>query len=329
MPVRYEDDQPRGVRTGAVLPPAPPGRPWLRRLAFLGILAMLAAVSVLAVQARAQREAGRTDDSSSGRSAADRSGGAPGAAAPGVGSNGRGQVSAPAELPTGAAGEDVGATEAISGGIPVGFPQTVDGAASAAMTFTNAAGRALFLPADVRARVVNRIYTAEARRTTVLTDATAGKVQRQYQVTQDGLGRKADGSIDPALRARAECLFQYGAYRVDGTTTDADSAAAPTEVVVTTWAPCLVGVGSAEDGSKLHVRWSQATTTLVWSGSDWQVDATIYPTTTPPAPAEPRGINVGFEERARLLGPGWQMTVDATAAFDDSLGLRPLGTHAR
>lgn len=307
MPVRYEDEtapRPTAASTGPARAAAEPRGPrgprdrgkaarWVFGV-LIGVLLVATVVGALSVRGERDREQTPAEDVAT--------------SAPPV-----------VELPYGEAAVGAGATTVVAG-IPSGYPRTTDGAVSAALTYANAAGTALFVTPEKRTQIAETIYTPAARENGVLTDEVAAAVQDELNVTPDGLGLRADGTIDASRRAFAECLYQYGAYRVD----DVDASTDPSEVVVTTWAPCLNGVGSADDGSAVQVRWSEATTTMRWSGTDWQIAETTYPTHTPPAPDQPRAVNVSLTERARLLGDGWVVPADATDTFDPTIGIGEL-----
>ncbi|MFI2486529.1 hypothetical protein ACH47X_06435 [Promicromonospora kroppenstedtii] len=196
-------------------------------------------------------------------------------------------------LPVGEAAEGAGATGDVAG-VPVGFPQSVDGAVSAMMTYGNAADAALFRTPQERAQIADRIFTDEGHAASGLTDQAAAEAQ-------DRLG--AD--------ALTGCAYEFGAYKV-ASVGSSDAAQVPFWVVVSTWAPCLAGAGGAQDASDVDIRWTQRTSTLRWDGRDWRVEATVSSDDRVPVPAEPDDVAVTFEERARLVGKGWTLPADAT-----------------
>ncbi|MFI8523382.1 hypothetical protein ACIGB8_02985 [Promicromonospora sukumoe] len=208
---------------------------------------------------------------------------------------------APTTLPVGEAAEDAGATEDVAG-VPAGFPQSVDGAVSALMTYGNAAGAALFRTPQERAEIAERIFTDQGRAASGLTDEAAADAQ-------DRLG----------ANALAACAYEFGAYKVVSTGSYGvassgpdEPAQLPFEVVVSTWAPCLSGVAGAQDTSDVDIRWTHHAATLRWDGRDWRIDSVVSPGGRVPAPDDPDDIATTFEERARLLGTGWTLPADAT-----------------
>lgn len=200
---------------------------------------------------------------------------------------------APTVLPVGEAAEGAGATEDVDG-VPVGFPQSVDGAVSAMMTYGNAADAALFRTPQERAQIAERIFTDEGHAASGLTDQAAAEAQ-------DRLG--AD--------ALTGCAYEFGAYKVVSVGSYG-AEQVPTEVVVSTWAPCLSGAGGAQDASDVDVRWTHRAGTLRWDGRDWRVQSIVTPDGRVPEPADPDDVAITFEERARLLGAGWTLPADAT-----------------
>lgn len=291
MPVRYED-QPGPIRSenNEAYRETEPSTAGAKRSGgvgrwFLGglFVVLLVAVVIGALNVRAQRnEAEPTPTASAG----------------------------PVELPRGKAAEGEGATDNLVGA-PVGFPRTADGAASAALTWQNSISAAYFQPAAVRERLAARLYTREAQQLDPLGDKVATQVQDGLHVDATGHGIE-----QPILHAYSKCLTQYGAYRVD----DASSAESkPTEVTVTTWAPCLTGLGATGALDDVDVIWTEQSWTLTWSGKDWQISGGKQATQTPPAPDKPGEPWVSFTERARLLGAGWQVTADATDKEDASV----------
>ncbi|MFD6446667.1 hypothetical protein ACFWEJ_16300 [Promicromonospora sp. NPDC060204] len=220
-------------------------------------------------------------------------------------------------LPVGDAAQDAGATEEVAG-IPAGFPQSVDGAVSAMMTYRNAADAALFRTSQERAEIAYRIFTDEGLLASGLSDQAALEAQERLGVNEAGVAERGDGSLDPTRTAFAVCAYELGAYRVASVVSNSvvspgpgEPAQLPTEVVVTTWSPCLSGVGGTQDVAEVDIRWSLQASALRWDDGDWRVD-TVYPDDAAPEPADPNDVAVTFDERARLLGKGWTLPADAT-----------------
>lgn len=208
---------------------------------------------------------------------------------------------APTALPVGEAAEGTGATEDVAG-VPAGFPQSVDGAVSALMTYSNAADAALFRTPQERAEIAERIFTDQGRAASGLTDQAAAAAQDRQRAA-----------------AFTGCAYEFGAYKVVSVGSHSvvspspdEPAQAPTEVVVSTWAPCLSGLGGAQDTSDVDIRWTHHAATLRWDGRDWRVDSVVSPGGRVPVPDDPDDVAITFQERARLLGTGWTLPADAT-----------------
>lgn len=288
MPVRFEDHTPptRPQTDASTGEPGGRGRGSMGRWLIAGLfVVLLVAVIIGALNVRGERND---------------PGAAPSATGP----------TAPVELPVGQAAEGLGATDNIVG-VPAGFPQTVDGAVSAALTWDNAVSASYFQPVAVRERLAERIYTAEAQQLDPLGDEVAQQVREGLGVDASG-----NGTDQPLLHAYSKRLWKYGAYRVDDVQPSQD---APTEVTVSAWAPSLTGLGAPSALDDVEVFWGQKQFTLRWSGSDWQIADGQQVTEQPPAPDEPGEPWVTFTERARLLGAGWQMTADASDQEDPSV----------
>ncbi|MFI2365167.1 hypothetical protein [Promicromonospora sp. NPDC019610] len=207
----------------------------------------------------------------------------------------------PTALPVGGAAQGAGATEYVAG-VPAGFPQSIDGAVSALMTYSNAADAALSRTPQERAEIAERIFTDQGRAASGLSDQAAADVQDR-----------------PDATAFTGCAYEFGAYKVVSVgshsveSPDPDEPAqVPTEVVVSTWARCLSGVGGARDTSDVDIRWTHHAATLRWDGRDWRVDTVVSPGGRVPEPDDPDDIAITLEERARLLGTGWTLPADAT-----------------
>ena len=221
-------------------------------------------------------------------------------------------------LPVGEAAEGAGATGDVAG-VPVGFPQSVDGAVSAMMTYGNAADAALFRTPQERSEIANRIFTDEGHAASGLTDQAAVEAQERLGVNEAGVAERWNGSLDPARTAFVGCAYEFGVYRVVSVGSASVVPPSPGEpaqllsqVVVTTWSPCLSGVAGTQDASDVDIRWTQRTSTLRWDGRDWRVEATVSSDDRVPVPADPDDVAVTFEERARLVGKGWTLPADAT-----------------
>lgn len=297
MPVRYEDDTTRPKPVSAGRAPSreqggqAPRERHLGRWVMVGVIVVLLIATVVgALSIRNQDQPAPTTEA----------------------------TGAPVTLPVGEAAQNLGATEVVAG-VPAGFPQSTEGAVSAMMTYGNAAGAALFRTPQERAEIAERIFTEKGRTASGLTDEVAAETQELLGVNEAGIAVRQDGSLDPARTAFAECAYEFGAYRVDSVTTfqvaspePDEPTTLPTEVVVTTWSPCLSGVGGAQDVTDIEIRWTQQTSIMRWKGGDWRVDSTVYPDELAPAPSDLNDVGVSFAERARLLGEGWTLPADAT-----------------
>lgn len=292
MPVRFEDD---ANNTPAATSPTPAPRRrrprWLLIALPLGILL----VGLIGAQLRETP----TDDGD-GR---ETPGGKPGA------------------LPTGEATAIGGGTRSVFG-VPVGYPQTLAGATSAAITYDAATVGKGMWSKDSRTAINDYIFTAEARGSAI-TDELAVKAEKATGLNDSGQVLNPDGTINTQLRLYADCYPKYGAYRVLNVTPDKTT---PTSVTVQTWRPCVFGPGDENDTSKVAIQWQWTTKTVSWVEGDWRISKLENATTQAPAPSPARKINPTFAERARLLGAGdgWMLPVNASETYDPTIGIPPL-----
>jgi hypothetical protein len=221
-------------------------------------------------------------------------------------------------LPAGDAVAGGGGTRPLFG-VSTGYAHDQAGATSAAINYDAAAVGKGMWSKDSRAAINNYIYT-KAARGSAITDEQAVQVEKATGLNDNGQAVNPDGTVSATNHLYADCYPKYGAYRVLDTT---GSKSAPDSVKVQIWRPCLFGVGSEQDTSRVQIRWSWVTKTVSWTDGDWRISQLENAATAAPAPDPARKINPTFAERAKLLGTkdGWTLPANASEAFDSTIGL--------
>jgi hypothetical protein len=315
MPVRYEDDD-TVLPTGRPAAPAAPAssdedgsapgrlsgvlggrRPprWL--MGAIPVVALLLVTAFGVIQRQSRNEPPSTTS-------------APGTTAGAPGN----------QLPRGDAVFGAGGTRDLHG-VPVGYPQTRVGGIQAALNYAAGTGGLPVWNSLTRKPINDYIYTDSVRGGAAISDDIVRKVQAQYQFDDFGRPLNPDGTVNPNMRLYAAYLGKYGAYRVANVAPDSER---PTSITVEIWGPNVFGVGSRDDLTRVQVTWSTTILTVTWVNGDWRISDSRYPSARPPAPANPRRVNVPFEERARLLGAGWLVPANASEDPDPTLELAKL-----
>jgi hypothetical protein len=172
-----------------------------------------------------------------------------------------GNALGPGPAPTQAV--DPGLGSRVVSGVPVGYPQSANGAVAAAVNYELARSSAAYLTdAATRHAVLRAIMTANAvgQETSAEDAATA-----QFA---SSIGLSSSSAAD--LVARAASL---------GTRVDSYSAQVAT---VQVWTCGLVGISSANAPLPVTASWVTYTLTLQWEGGDWKLSAvTSTPGPTP------------------------------------------------
>ncbi|MCY0938715.1 hypothetical protein [Streptomyces sp. H34-S4] len=160
----------------------------------------------------------------------------------------------PAANPTSATG--VAPVDGKSSGIPKGFPQTEQGAQSAAANYAVALGSDGMFRKNTRHSLVDGIYTREAA------NGLKGPQDEAYSTAfLAKLGLDANGNPPQGN------TFVTRAVPV-GTRVDSYS---PTASRVSVWYTGLIGMSGTKSTDPVHTTWKTWTFELVWSDGDWKV----------------------------------------------------------
>ncbi|MGD7708119.1 hypothetical protein [Microlunatus sp. Y2014] len=192
-------------------------------------------------------------------------------------------------------------------GVPVGYPQTVDGGIAAAINYDAAGYAPAMFNKKTRAILYDRIYTSTFR-AELFTD----KEWRQFHPWANDAGQVVDeksGKVIDELRVISGCYPRYGAYRVINIQPD---SAQPSEITISNWMPCVKGPGNDTDLSQVRLVWEFNTVTVRWEETDWRIAYSSSRTSRETQPEDRRVSNQTFAARAKVLGIGWQVPADAT-----------------
>ena len=201
------------------------------------------------------------------------------------------------ELPQSNAPVGAAAARGTVGPLFTGYDQTADGAVSAAMNFVVAKGSARVFEDEVRLRVDSYMYVdAATRKKWAVSNDVAAKARTKYGLTDQGIPK------DPTQTVYSGSYPEYGGFQLS-------EYKGNTLAEVSVWYPEVFGVGDSL--ADLKTTWRVAKYRLVWSNGDWRIQS-HQPTSTAPTPKDPSQLAVSFDERATLLGPGWQRASNAS-----------------
>lgn len=212
----------------------------------------------------------------------------PGSAAPG--------------LETGRVMLGAGGTDSVDG-VPVGFPPTPEGGVAAAVNDAALAHANPHLLQDDQRHTLDAALYSPNYRGRRLDDVTAPALRTQMGLNDQAQPRDpATGGIDWTKQVRMSCLAQYGAYRVN--------TATPTHADVDVFQPCVFGITPGSSAAGAQVVWTLDKSTVDNENGQWRW--TQFDDQPGPRPANPSTPVLSFGDRARLLGPGWVLPVNAT-----------------
>lgn len=178
----------------------------------------------------------------------------------------------------------------------VGYPQTPDGAAAAALSYVSAMGSPDILNDTVRHQVEEYIYTRENLPKARFDDETVAASRKT-------LGLDAEGKpTDPTRTVYSRTIPQYGAFKIT-------QVEGNTRVTVKHWEPVIFGVG--DKMSDLKIRWQLWQDVMVWEDDAWRIDSSDLDSDSP-KPSDPSILWVSYAERAELLGADWVLVGDAS-----------------
>ena len=192
-------------------------------------------------------------------------------------------------------------------GIPVGWPQTMDGAVSAAMVYGGAVYQAPSYVDSTYKSVQGRLYTAEGLKDSALTPTIIKQIRTHYRVNEKGQVVMG-GKVSPKETFYADSYPRYGAYKVLEHQGSDDQ---PTLVVVDVWMPYVMGPGTTAKLDEVYVGWMRSKVEVKWEQGDWRINGTRASRTFP-APSDARRTNQLYQVRRDLLGTGWSVLADSS-----------------
>lgn len=210
-------------------------------------------------------------------------------------------------LTRGTATVTTGNTGGAMAGVPIGWPQTLDGAVSAAMTYQAADYTPAILLPKTQKAVQQRLYTAEGLRVSAMPADMLAKIRKKLRISDDGK-ILLNGKISPKEQLYASGYPRYGAYKLVSHEGADDQ---PTLAVVDVWFPFAMGPGTDTKTDEIYVAWLRALVEVKWENGDWKING-VRASNTFPMPPDPRRTNQTFQARRDLLGPGWSVLADAT-----------------
>ncbi|THA25687.1 hypothetical protein E4198_14160 [Streptomyces sp. RKND-216] len=164
----------------------------------------------------------------------------------------------PAAQPTAPSGQMPVQTEDGTTGIPSGFPQTEQGAQSAAANYAVALGGDRMFNRDSRHQIVSAISAPSA-----VEEIQSGFDADYNQALNDRIG------LDTAGRAPEGSTFVNRTTPVGAKVTSYNGNDATVEV----WCSGLFGLAGEDSTKPVTANWFTVTFKLSWAGSDWKVAA--------------------------------------------------------
>ncbi|MGW5342521.1 hypothetical protein [Streptomyces sp. NPDC004050] len=161
--------------------------------------------------------------------------------------------------------------EGKSAGIPKGFPQTEQGAQSAAANYAVALGSDGMFKKDTRHTLVDTIYTPAAATRLKGPQDAAYSAEFLARLGLDANGNPPQGST-----------FVTRAVPV-GTRIDAYS---PNTAKVSVWYTGLIGMSGTKSTDPVRTTWKTWVFELTWTGGDWKVNADTQQDGPAPVPGD-------------------------------------------
>ncbi|MGW3296574.1 hypothetical protein ACWC9S_21640 [Streptomyces xiamenensis] len=188
----------------------------------------------------------------------------------------------PGANPTAPSGQQP--VEGFTNGIPSGFPQSAEGAESAATNYAVALGGEGMFNAQERELIVTTISAS---------DATAGLLQAfnaDYSPAfNERVGIDADGNAPEGLTFVSRAT-PIGSYLTAYTDTTAE---------VSVWCSGLFGLAGTESLTPVRSSWFTINFTLAWENGDWKVTGSTQTEGPTPVPGDNRAS--GAEEIAEAV----------------------------
>lgn len=189
----------------------------------------------------------------------------------------------PGPAPTAPSGEDPVGT--ALNGIPSGFPQTQQGAESAAANYAVALGGEGMFTTETRHRIVEALYEPEA--------AERLKSAQDSAYSQQFLERLG---LDESGQAPAGMTFVSRTVPVGTTAVAYGDDTATVEV----WYTALIGMAGEGSRDPIRTDWKTWTFDLSWTGEEWQVVADSQVEGPAPVPGDLRASSA--DEIADAVG---------------------------
>ncbi|NJP67176.1 hypothetical protein [Streptomyces spiramenti] len=177
----------------------------------------------------------------------------------------------PGPAPTAPSGESP--VDSAADGIPSGFPQTQQGAESAAANYAVALGGEGMFATDTRHSIVDALYEPDA--------AERLKAAQDSAYSQGFLERLG---LDGNGQAPAGMTFVSRTVPVGTTAVAYDDETATVEV----WYTALIGMAGEGSRDPIRTDWKTWTFDLSWTGEDWQVVADSQVEGPAPVPGDLR-----------------------------------------
>lgn len=236
---RRSDPRPKTRMVGVETPPsaAPTTAVWRRPALLASVLVFVLLIGVLLVRTGSS---GKSPSPAGNRASAAPTGNSSG----GTGSSG--------DIGSGAGGQGLG--QRLVEGVPVGYPDSREGATAAAVNYEVARSSSrYFTDAPVRERVLRTIMATDAVSSQLKSDNTAAdRLATALGVTADTSG---------SLIARASSM---------GTKVLSFS---PQVATVSVWMAGIVGMATPRSPLPVSASWTTYTLVLVWQGDDWKVSS--------------------------------------------------------
>jgi hypothetical protein len=141
--------------------------------------------------------------------------------------------------------------------IPIGYPDTQQGAESAAANYASAYGSAQMAVPGQRDQVLSVISDP------AITTSLESQYDTEYATIDRAMGLSSDGT-PPSGES-------YMAREVPiGVSVNSDSA---TKAVIAVWAVTFAGVAGSSSNYPVTQSWTTDTITLNWTGGDWKMSA--------------------------------------------------------
>ena len=207
-----------------------------------------------------------------------------------------------------------GGTDEIHG-VPVGWPQTIEGAVGAAMNYMAFNATLTALIDDPANQVQQRIYTADGLLVAATTDDERAEMRAIDRVSPNGEVLTSAGGVSPTDTYFGGGQPRYGAYRIEQVTRDPNTQA-PIAITVSVMVPRWYGTGNPSNLDNITVSFDALTYEMRWLPGadggpvDWRI--ADNPNGWRMEGVPPRQLNQGYQQLRAMLGSGWIVPADGT-----------------